>query len=254
MEPHLTLQDFDCIVFDMDGTLAKSKSPITASMAGLLKKLLTLKKVAVISGGRWEQFQEQLVSPLGEAFFENLIILPTTGAMLYRFEHGGWKKIYEEAIPIAERQRIRTEIQKALQQTGYHEEVVYGDIIEDRKTQITFSGLGIHAPFEKKVLWDPQQQKRILISTLLAHPLHDYTITFGGTTSIDITPKGIDKAYGIEKIVTHAKIPKNRIIFVGDKIVPGGNDYPVVRTGVRTVAVVDEKDTEALLRVLLHSE
>ncbi len=254
METQLTLNDFDCIVFDMDGTLAQSKGPISEKMATLLTTLLTKKKVAVISGGRWEQFQKQLIQHLDGAPLENLIILPTTGATMYRFDHGVWRVVYEEGIPLVERQRICSELQKALKQSGYHEEETFGDIIEDRKTQITFSGLGAQAPLEKKLLWDPLQQKRIVIKTLLDHPLHDYTITFGGTTSIDITPKGVDKAYGIEKIIQHTSIPVQKILFVGDKLMPGGNDYPATRTGVRVVPVVDEKDTEVFLEELLHNK
>ena len=35
---------------------------------------------------------------------------------------------------------------------------------------------------------------------------------------------------------------------------PGGNDYPATRTGVRVVPVVDEKDTEVFLEELLHNK
>jgi len=41
------------IVFDLDGTLAESKSPLDAEMSGLLHDLLGIVKVAVISGGDW---------------------------------------------------------------------------------------------------------------------------------------------------------------------------------------------------------
>ena len=39
------------VVFDLDGTLAQSKSSLDAEMAALLNQLLGLIKVAVISGG-----------------------------------------------------------------------------------------------------------------------------------------------------------------------------------------------------------
>lgn len=45
------------IVFDLDGTLAESKSPLDAEMAKLLGALLGVVKVAVISGGNWPQFE-----------------------------------------------------------------------------------------------------------------------------------------------------------------------------------------------------
>jgi hydroxymethylpyrimidine pyrophosphatase-like HAD family hydrolase len=44
------------IVFDLDGTLAESKSAIDAEMATLLTALLAVVKVAIISGGALPQF------------------------------------------------------------------------------------------------------------------------------------------------------------------------------------------------------
>ena len=41
------------IVFDLDGTLAESKSSLDAEMAKLLNTLLSITKVAVISDGNW---------------------------------------------------------------------------------------------------------------------------------------------------------------------------------------------------------
>lgn len=52
------------IVFDLDGTLAESKSPIDTEMSGLLHDLLAIVKVAVISGGDWPQFEKKLLSNL----------------------------------------------------------------------------------------------------------------------------------------------------------------------------------------------
>ncbi|MDB2497399.1 hypothetical protein N9X25_09665 [Verrucomicrobiales bacterium] len=46
------------IVFDLDGTLAESKSPLDEEMAALLCLLLSLIKVAIISGGDWTQFKK----------------------------------------------------------------------------------------------------------------------------------------------------------------------------------------------------
>jgi len=39
------------VIFDLDGTLTKSKSTIEPEMAELISKLLINRKVAIISGG-----------------------------------------------------------------------------------------------------------------------------------------------------------------------------------------------------------
>lgn len=237
----------DCIVFDMDGTLAVSKGPITPGMATVLNQLLSVKKVAVISGGSWEQFEKQFISFLSKEHMDNLIILPTSGAAMYLYEHGVWQKKYSEVIPLAERVRVIEELKSALKRVGYHEEETYGKIIEDRFSQITFSGLGQEAPFEKKSLWDPDQKKRQMIASVLRSNIPEYTVTLGGASSIDITPGGFDKAYGVERLSKTLSIPLEKIVFVGDKLDPGGNDYPVTRLGIRTIAVRNEHETEKML-------
>ena len=52
------------VIFDLDGTLAESKSSLDAEMATLLARLLEVVKVAVISGGAWPQFEKQVLSYL----------------------------------------------------------------------------------------------------------------------------------------------------------------------------------------------
>lgn len=241
------LNSFDCIVFDMDGTLALSKSPISKDMGIVIDKLLAIKKVAVISGGRWEQFEKQLIPFLSSEHLENLLILPTSGTTMYRYENSKWAQKYNEIIPLVERVRIIDELKNVLARVGYHEPEIFGKIIEDRFCQITFSALGQEAPPDKKDKWDKDQMKRQMIVSVLRDRLPDYTLTIGGTTSIDITPKGVDKGYGIQKISETLGISVDRMIFVGDKLDLGGNDYPVKRTGVRTIAVPNEFETKAML-------
>ena len=54
------------IVFDLDGTLAESKSSLDPEMSSLIHDLLGIVKVAVISGGAWKQFKDQLLAERGE--------------------------------------------------------------------------------------------------------------------------------------------------------------------------------------------
>jgi len=48
----------------------------------------------------------------------------------------------------------------------------------------------------------------------------------GGTTSIDITKPGIDKAYGIAKLRDQLAMPISEMLFAGDAYLPRGNDTP----------------------------
>jgi phosphomannomutase len=93
----------DLIVFDLDGTIAESKSSLDAEMSALLRDLLSIVKVAVISGGNWPQFQKQMISNLPDgANLKNLSLLPTCGTKFYRY-NSGWEKLYSEDFTGGER-------------------------------------------------------------------------------------------------------------------------------------------------------
>lgn len=74
------------IVFDLDGTLAESKSSLDNEMSALLHDLLGTVKAAVISGGGWPQFEKQLLTNLPhDECLKNLSLLPTCGTKFYQY-------------------------------------------------------------------------------------------------------------------------------------------------------------------------
>ena len=138
------------VVFDLDGTLAPSKSSLDAEMAALFDKLLGVVKVAVISGGNWPQFQKQVLSHLAsDERLKNLSLLPTCGTQFYQYDKG-WKKLYAEDFTSEQKEKIISSLKKAIEQSGLKPEKVWGEVIEDRGSQITFSALGQEAPLEGK--------------------------------------------------------------------------------------------------------
>jgi len=78
---------------------------------------------------------------------------------------------------------------------------------------------------------------------LCADRLPDLEVRSGGSTSIDVTRKGIDKAYGMRKLIDFLELSKDEVLFVGDRLDEGGNDYPVKAMGIDTVAVTRWQDT-----------
>ncbi|MDE3082004.1 MAG: HAD-IIB family hydrolase [Acidobacteriota bacterium] len=238
-------------VFDLDGTLAESKSSLTHDMAALLIELLGVMKVAVISGGSWAQFETQLLGSLPRAEgFENLFLLPTCGTQFFHFD-GAWTKVYSEDLSAAERTTIVASLQKALEESGIKVERVWGEAIEDRGSQITLSVLGQEAPLAAKRDWDPDFTKRRSIIAILEPLLPGFAINMGGTTSIDVTKPGIDKAYGIRKLVDHLGIPVTEMLFAGDAIFEGGNDYPAQEAGVDSILVRDPRETARVIQTVI---
>ena len=239
------------IVFDMDGTLTASKSPLDAEMAALLGGLLEIVKVAVISGGAWAQYEMQILPHLANGYrLENLSLLPTCGTRFYRFS-GTWKNLYSEDFSGGDRETIVQALNRAIDLSGFRAEKHWGDLIEDRGSQITFSALGQGAPLDEKQKWDPDFGKRQKFKAILEPLIPGFSIQLGGTTSIDITRPGIDKAYGIKKLHQTLGIAIADMIFIGDAIFPGGNDYPAKQAGVASIKVRDPHETKRVIETLI---
>jgi HAD superfamily hydrolase (TIGR01484 family) len=236
------------IAFDLDGTLAESKQPLSDDVAALLARLLAVADAAVISGGDWPQFEKQIASrlPAGAAR-ERLWLMPTTGTKLYRFADGAWQRVYADLFDAVERAKILAAFDCALADAGLANERIWGERIEDRGSQITFSGLGQQAPLDAKEAWDPDRAKRTALQATLRAALPDLSINLGGTTSIDVTRKGVDKAYGLRRLSEESGIALAQMLFLGDAIYPGGNDYPAFTLGLDTVKVRDVAETIAVV-------
>ena len=239
------------IVFDLDGTLAESKSPIDAEMAKLLSSLLGVVKVAIISGGAWRQFETQVLAQLAQdASLKNLSLLPTCGTKFYRLGRG-WELLYSEDFSGAEKEKITTSLQQAIESTGCSVGKVWGEVIEDRGSQITFSALGQQAPLEEKEKWDPDFAKRNALKAVLDKLIPEFSIHLGGATSVDVTKQGIDKAYGIRKLRDVLHVPIAGMIFIGDALFPGGNDYPAKEAGALSIEVANPHETKRVIEAIV---
>jgi len=238
------------IVFDLDGTIAESKSAIDAEMSALLGELLMIVKVAIISGGNWPQFEKQLVSNLPrDAPFKNLSLLPTCGTKFYKYS-STWEKLYSEDFTNEDKIRIFRALEKAIKLSDVSAKKVWGELIEDRGSQITFSAVGQLAPLEEKKKWDPDFSKRKRMKAVLDKLIPEFSVRLGGTTSVDVTRPGIDKAYGIGKLRDILGIAINEMLFIGDALFPGGNDYPAKEAGVLSIQVRDPNETKRVIEAI----
>ena len=245
------------IMFDLDGTLASSKEAMDAEMATLILELIKVTDIAIISGGGYPQLETQFLSTLGTPTpsFARLFLLPTSGAAMYRYADNGWREIYSETLTPNEKQGIIDALHAALTESAYEApEHIYGETIEDRGSQISFSANGQEAPLVVKTAWDPSHEKRERIASFLKTRLPEFSIRIGGTNTIDITKPGVDKAYGIRRIENELDIPERDMLFIGDAIFPGGNDYVVTTSDVPWKKVSGPEETKRIIRELLSSE
>lgn len=249
----MNLLDKKVIIFDLDGTLAESRQAPDQEMATLLATLLEKYIVAVISGGAFSQFEKQLLATLHltEEQKKNLYIFPTSGAVLYRWNGTKWELHYEERFDDEEVQKITAAIVEVMHELDIKTEERFGTQIENRGTQVTFSGLGKDAPLELKYPWDPDQKIRTTMRDKLITLLPDFEINIGGTTSIDITKKSVNKTFAIRRFADYLHIPIEQMIFIGDALYPGGNDAVVKETGIETISVAAVKDTKNVILNLI---
>ncbi|MEK7151366.1 MAG: HAD-IIB family hydrolase [Patescibacteria group bacterium] len=242
------------VVFDLDGTLAPSKESVDAEMALLIQQLLEKKLVAVIGGGKYELFEQQLVSKLdlSEQLLSKLFLFPMTSTVFYRYNNGAWQRVYNIEFSSEEKKKILDAFDKAFVELNYHPEDTYWKVVEDRGSEITFSALGQNAPADLKIEWNKENSEfRFKIIEILHKYIPEMEVRAAGLTSIDVTHKGIDKEYGMKQIKNHLGVDFDEMIFIGDSLYPGGNDEPVLRTGVTCIKIEGPEDTKKIIRDLI---
>src|SRR3989344_1251746 len=282
-------KDKSVFVFDLDGTLAESKVNIDSEMGGLLAQLLERGKVAIIGGAKFEQMRSQLPENINKN--SNLFLLPLDGGSFYTYPSTssldsardksgqvqdnnwpgsrtsgssadseipevslpGWHEMYSHKLSDDEVKKIKDSFEKVFEEIGYiQSSKIYGEIIENRGGQVTFSPLGQHAPLEKKEKWAKENNDvRVKIESKVKGYLPEMEVKIAGLTSIDVTLKGIDKKFGIEQIIKHLGVKAEDILFFGDAIEPDENDYPALESGVVCYKVNSVQDTKDAIKHLL---
>ncbi|MEJ1155057.1 HAD-IIB family hydrolase [Microbacterium marmarense] len=242
------------VAFDLDDTLAPSKSAIDPRIGAQLIALAERVEVAIISGGHLAQFTAQVVDMLPNttpAVLAHIHLLPTCGTQYYLLNESGIHTVYAHSLTDDEKSRALAAVEREARRLGLWAEETWGAILEDRGSQITFSALGQKAPLEAKTAWDPTGEKKNTLRAAVAAAIPDLEVRSGGSTSVDITHRGIDKAYGMNQLSEATGIPLDEMLFIGDRLDPDGNDYPVLAMGVPCHAVEGWEDTATYLDELL---
>jgi phosphomannomutase len=245
------------IIFDLDGTLTKSKSDLDHEMASLICQLLRLRYVAVTSGCSFQQFESQFLSGLPEStHLCNLLLFPTCSSSGYYYDKNRrrFSQAYTNHLSVQDARKILRSFARVFAEIAYaHPAKTYGPVFENRGSQVTFSALGQKAPLRLKRKWDPNQKKRLRIRRLLRTQLHNFEISIGGTTSIDVTKKGVNKTLCVQKLKERLNVERKNMLYVGDALFRGGNDYVMRSSGIRCVSVSGPKQTKELIRRVIRS-
>lgn len=242
------------VIFDIDGTLTESKATMEPKMGALIAQLLLKMPVAIMSGGSYAQFQKQLFAGMPQfANYSNLYLFPTSASQCYVWKNGAWEYLYNNPFSNEERAAVLKALDESLKETGLDAPPpqLWGEQIEDRGSQITWSALGQQAPFEMKRVWDPDRSKRTPLEKALLRRLTGFSIRVNAATSIDITREGMTKAYGVHQFSQTLNIPIENMLYVGDALFPGGNDEIVKSTGIPTQQVFSPAETAKVIEKLI---
>ncbi|HMU12303.1 MAG TPA: HAD-IIB family hydrolase [Candidatus Nanoperiomorbaceae bacterium] len=245
------------LAFDIDETLNVAKTPMTTEMAETLAECMDYFQVCAISGQKFDQFLRQLVEPMGQAGtperLANFHLMVAQGTQYYRFDidKNDWELVYSHPLTDEEVAQMTAALETASKQTGNWHDNPAGEIIENRISLVAFSALGQAATPEDKYAWDPDMEKRKSIVAIAQKLAPQFEFEIGGTTTINVCRPGTNKVFGMTGLMEQLNVTKEDILYFGDMVQPGGNDYPVVQMGIDTIAVKKWQDTLFALRGIL---
>lgn len=219
------------IFSDMDGTLTRSKSEVSAEMLQALKD--TGLDIFVISGAVYDQMRSQMK--------DGFWLLPQSGNEIYKPDGTLFSK---HTMPEDLRMCAVEYGKTLLADCGVTDD---GDCIQERGAQVSISLYGHNKPVEEKERFDPDKKKRRGVLAKRSLESEQLYAVIGGTTCIDIFERGRTKGDNIRRLITELGLDASEGLYIGDALFPGGNDESVIGI-LETVSVKNPEDTVLFLK------
>ena len=200
-------------LFDVDGTIAEAQQAISSEMEAALLQLSNAHQVYLVTGSDYDTLldKKQLTPDMEQSLSG---IFACMGCELW--QKGKLVHKNDHKFP----PQLRFELGKILETSDYP--VRKGRHIVERTGMINFSIIGRHAtPVDRRTYenYDRDYGEREKIVKHLSGMFKEYDFHIGGKISIDICPKDQNKS----QIIEH--LPGDSVMFMGDKMQEGGNDY-----------------------------
>jgi len=214
-------------IFDVDGTLTPSRLPMTKEFQEFFKQWIKKNKFYLVTGSDLPKLQEQM------CYFdiEAERIFTCCGNQMWKPDPSivniSAELIYENKFELPEHLEMFLKI--VLNKSPYPHR--YGNHIENRGSMVNFSIVGRDCTQEQReefFEWDNENEERKKITNIIKQKAKGIDAVIGGQISIDIYPEGNDKSQ-ILKHIQDLEPDLEEIIFIGDRIEEGGNDYPLAQ-------------------------
>jgi phosphomannomutase len=229
-------------IFDVDGTLTPSRQVMDPEFYNFFQEWGRKNTFYLVSGSDMPKLKEQMAELDGLA----LGIFTCCGNEFWADDELQYQNTFTPP------EDLKSYIVQTLSRNDYP--VKAGGHIEDRGSMVNFSIVGRDCTLAERqdyFEYDKVEGEREKIATYINTNFPDLEAVIGGQISIDIYPKGYDKS----QILQHIKSKYNEYIFIGDRTMPGGNDYPLAALMKRTdncsvYQVENFKETRKLLTTL----
>ena len=233
-----------CFVFDVDGTLTDPREEISQEMYDFFSLWSNNKQCFISTGSDFEKTKEQIGQKTLDCF--DLIFCCM----------GNETRISSGEIIRRVNFVLEPELEKDLFEFLNNSSFPYRTTnhIEPRTGMINFSVVGRGATMSQRKeysKWDNIHKERESISNFINSKYPELEASIGGSISIDIIKKGYDKGQIIDYLTDLGAL---KIVYVGDKCFPGGNDYGVVRELKKSILAFEwynvsgPKDTLKLIK------
>ena len=199
-------------LFDIDGTLTPSRLRIDPEFEQFFLQWMKDKDVIFVTGSDKDKTIEQV----GEKIWTSASrAYQSCGNAVYQ----GGQLIHKNQFD------LDPELKKLLLDFVKWSDCPeqFDNHIEERIGLINFSTVGRSCPQEARdeyYDWDCRNKERETFCKIIEDKFPELEATVGGQISIDIYPKGQNKAQVLDDLI-------GPITFFGDKCEPGGNDYPI---------------------------
>jgi phosphomannomutase len=234
-------------MFDIDGTLTPPRLPMTEEMVEMFKGFCERNRVILVTGSDMSKVVEQVPKEIRD-LVEGIY---TCSGNAYTV---GDNIIYENEFRPPEELIALLEDWKNYS----HYPVKTGEHLEYRDGMLNYSTVGRNCTQQEREdyeVWDDKNGERAILRERILNMFPSLDCAIGGQISIDIYPRGLDKSQSYFRV--KGANPDHAIIFCGDRLMPGGNDYPFFKamgenqTGCRpldiAVPVSSWQDTKRFL-------
>ena len=230
-------------IFDVDGTLTKSRQQIDLSFEVYMIKFCCKYDVYLVTGSDRAKTVEQVGLDI---YYRSKRVYNCSGSDVYEKNINVYKSDWKPSRKLINFLSDELDYSTFPHKTGNH--------IEHRPGGINFSILGRgedSMKYRKEyVKWDINTTERILMSDRIKSEFPDLNIQIGGQTGLDISDS--DKSQILRDFNS-----KDELVFFGDMMKEGQNDYPLAvavdKRGGTNYSVNGWQDTYRKLKDILKS-